>query len=232
MSRVALRGLLFRRSRTILTAIAIVLGVAMVSGTYVLTDTITKAFDGIFTASYEQTSAVITGKSVVTESAGNVTVPESLAGRVRRLPGVADAAGAIFDLESSSDKAQLIGRDGKSISTGGSPTFGFGFNPDQTRFNPMTLTTGHWAAGDREVVIDQGTADSEGFEVGERIGVATIAVFTVHEAQALLDKEGRVDLIFVAARPGVSATEVVDQIKPPWGPGQAALPGTGQALAR
>ena len=70
MSRVALKGLLFRRSRTILTAIAIVLGVAMVSGTYVLTDTITKAFDGIFTASYEQTSAVITGKSVVTESSG------------------------------------------------------------------------------------------------------------------------------------------------------------------
>jgi putative ABC transport system permease protein len=254
VSRVALKGLLFRRSRTILTAIAIVLGVAMVSGTYVLTDTITKAFDGIFTASYERTSAVITGKSVVSESAGNVTIPESLAARVRKLPGVADAAGAIFDLESSSDKAQLIGRDGKSISTGGSPTFGFGFNPDQTRFNPMTLTVGHWAADDGEVVIDQGTADSEGFEVGERIGVATIgpvrrftisgiakfgsvpslggatiAVFTVREAQALFDKRGRVDLIFVAADPGVSAADVVDRIKPILPPSTQVRTGTEQA---
>jgi putative ABC transport system permease protein len=254
VSRVALKGLLFRRSRTILTAIAIVLGVAMVSGTYVLTDTITKAFDGIFSGSYERTSAVITGKSVVTESSGNVTIPESLAERVRRLPGVADAAGAIFDLEGSSDKAQLIGRDGKAISTGGSPTFGFGFDADQTRFNPMTLTSGHWAAGDGEVVIDQGTADSEGFEVGERVGVAaigpvrrftisgiakfgsvpslggaTIAVFTVREAQRLLDKEGRVDLIFVAARPGVSASEVVDQIKPALPPGTEVQTGTEQA---
>ena len=254
MGRVALKGLLFRRSRTILTAIAIVLGVAMVSGTYVLTDTISRAFDGIFTASYERTSAVITGKSVVSESAGNVTIPESLTARVRRLPGVADAAGAIFDLESSSDKAQLIGRDGKAISSGGSPTFGFGFNADQTRFNPMSLTAGHWAKGDDEVVIDQGTADSEGFEVGERVGVATIgpvrrftisgiarfgsvpslggatiAVFTVHEAQALLDKRGRVDLIFVAARPGTSAAEVVDRIKPILPPSTQVRTGTEQA---
>jgi putative ABC transport system permease protein len=254
VSRVALKGLVFRRSRTILTAIAIVLGVAMVSGTYVLTDTISRAFDSIFNASYEQTSAVITGKSVVSESTGNVTIPESLAARVRRLPGVADAAGAIFDLESSSDKAQIIGRDGKTISSGGSPTFGFGFDPRQTRFNPMHLTSGHWATGDGKVVIDQGTAESEGFEVGERVGVATvgpvrhftisgiakfgsvpslggatIAVFTVPEAQRLFDKQGRVDLIFVAARPGVSEKSVIEQVKPVLPPGVQVRTGTEQA---
>jgi putative ABC transport system permease protein len=254
VSRVALKGLLFRRSRTILTAIAIVLGVAMVSGTYVLTDTISRAFDGIFSASYERTSAVISGKSVVSESAGNVTIPESLTARVRRLPGVADAAGAIFDLQSSSDKAQIVGRDGKTISTGGSPTFGFGFDPRQTRFNPMHLTAGHWAVRDGEVVIDQGTAEKEGFEVGERVGVATIgpvrrfrisgiakfgsvpslggatiAVFTVHEAQRLLGKEGRVDLIFVASRPGVSESSVVGQIKPILPPSAQVLTATEQA---
>ena len=241
MSRVALKGLLFRRSRTILTAIAIVLGVAMVSGTYVLTDTITRAFDSIFNASYEQTSAVITGRSVVRESTGNVTIPESLAARVGRLPGVADAAGAIFDLESSSDKAQIIGHNGKTISTGGSPTFGFGFEPEQTRFNPMHLTAGHWADTGDEVVIDQGTAESEGFQVGEEVGIATIgptrrfkiagiakfgsvpslggatiAVFTLPEAQRLLGKEGRVDLIFVAARPGVGERRVIVEAKRHW----------------
>lgn len=254
MSRVALKGLLFRRSRTILTAIAIVLGVAMVSGTYVLTDTITRAFDGIFSASYERTSAVISGKSVVSESTGNVTIPDSLAARVRRLPGVEAAAGAIFDLESSSDKAQIIGRDGKTISSGGSPTFGFGFDPKQTRFNPMQLTAGKWAAADGEVVIDQGTAENEGFEVGEKIGVATvgpvrrftlsgiakfgsvpslggatIAVFTVHQAQQLLGKEGRVDLIFVASKPGVSESKVIGEIKPILPPAVQVRTGSEQA---
>ena len=48
-----------------LTAIAIVLGVAMVSGTLVLTDTIDKAFDSIFSSSYEQTDAVVTGRKLV-----------------------------------------------------------------------------------------------------------------------------------------------------------------------
>jgi putative ABC transport system permease protein len=254
VSRVAIKGLLFRRSRTILTAIAIVLGVAMVSGTYVLTDTITRAFDQIFNASYEQTSAVISGKSIVSESAGNVTIPESLTGRVRKLHGVREAAGAIFDLEGSSDKAQIIGRDGKTISSGGSPTFGFGFEPDATRFNPMHLSEGHWANRDGQVVIDQGTAEKEGFEVGERIGIAaigpvrhftvsgiakfgsvpslggaTIAVFTVPQAQRLLDKEGRVDLIFVAARPGVSPAAVVDQIKPILPSGVEVRTGTEEA---
>ena len=59
MKRVAIRGLLARKLRSTLTAIAIVLGVAMVSGTLVLTDTIDKAFDSIFSSSYEQTDAVV-----------------------------------------------------------------------------------------------------------------------------------------------------------------------------
>jgi putative ABC transport system permease protein len=174
MNKVAVKGLLFRRSRTILIAIAVVIGVATVCGTYVLTDTITKAFDGIFSASYENTSAVISGRSIVSESTGNVTVPDSLVPQVRKLSSVNSAAGAIFDLNGSSDKAQLLNRSGKTISAGGAPTFGFGFNPDETRFNPLNLTTGRWAVNDSQVVIDKGTADKEGFEVGQRIGVSAL----------------------------------------------------------
>ena len=48
MTAFALRGLLGRKLRTVLTAIAIVLGVATVSGTYVLTDSINNAFHSIF----------------------------------------------------------------------------------------------------------------------------------------------------------------------------------------
>ena len=62
MIRVALAGILGRKLRTALTAIAIVLGVAMISGTYVLTDSISNAFDAIFTQSYRGTDAVISGQ--------------------------------------------------------------------------------------------------------------------------------------------------------------------------
>ena len=86
MIRVALRGLAGRKFRASLTALAIVLGVAMVSGTFVLTDTIQKAFDGIFTASYEQTDAVIAGKEIVKgSSSGTATVPDSLLAKVREI---------------------------------------------------------------------------------------------------------------------------------------------------
>ena len=65
MIKVALKGLAGRKVRALLTALAVVIGVSMISGTYVLTDTMKKAFDGIFTESYEGTDAVINGKQLV-----------------------------------------------------------------------------------------------------------------------------------------------------------------------
>src|SRR5919202_5698809 len=127
MLTVALRGLLGRKLRTVLTAFAIVLGVAMVSGTYVLTDTIRSAFDQIFSGSYKNTAAVISGKSVVKFSnGGNATVSASVLQKVERLPDVQAAAGHIFDLNGSSDYGKLIGRNGKPLGTSGNPNFAFG----------------------------------------------------------------------------------------------------------
>ena len=63
MIRFALKGLLSRKLRTGLTALAIVLGVAMISGTYVLTDTIDRAFSSIFADSYAGTDVVVSGKA-------------------------------------------------------------------------------------------------------------------------------------------------------------------------
>ena len=62
MIKFAVRGLLARKLRTILTALGVVLGVALVSGTYVLTDSISTAFDSIFKQTYKNTDVAITGK--------------------------------------------------------------------------------------------------------------------------------------------------------------------------
>jgi putative ABC transport system permease protein len=239
MISVALKGLAKRKLRALLTALAIVLGVAMVSGTYVLTDTIKSAFDQIFAGSYKDTAAVITGKSTVSFSqSGSPTVPASVLVKVKALDGVEKASGQIFNLNDSSDTGKLIGRDGKPLGSSGNPTFAFGLDPDLGKLNPMTLTGGRWAAGPREVVIDSGSAKQGDFEVGDSIGAsvqgpirhytitgiakfgsvdslggATVAVFDTKTAQRLLGKDGY-DLIAVSAKPGVSPDSLVREIKP------------------
>ncbi len=239
MIGVTLKGLLGRKFRAILTGLAVVLGVAMVSGTYVLTDTISKAFDNIFSGSYKNTAAVISGKQIVKfSSSGNATVPASLLSRVKQLPDVDEASGQIFDLTSGANYAKLIDRNGKTIG-GQAPTLAFGFDGGASRFNPLTLTDGTWASGNDEVVIDAATGRDHHFEVGDRMGVsaqgpirsyrvagiakfgnvdslggATFAVFDVPTAQMLLHKEGVLDAISVASKPGVSPQQLKREIQP------------------
>ena len=79
MIRVALKGLAGRKLRAALTALAIVLGVAMISGTYILTDTIKSAFGTVFTVVYKNTSVIVSGKSAIgegEESEGAGAAPE------------------------------------------------------------------------------------------------------------------------------------------------------------
>jgi putative ABC transport system permease protein len=240
MRRVALKGIWWRRGRAALTAFAVVLGVAMVSGTFILTDTINKAFDSIFQDSYAKTSAVISGKEVVKDAAsGTATVPAALLERVRANGNVAEATGAIFNLSGSSDATKLIGKDNKRLGSAQNGQFGFGFDPRAERFNPMSLTAGRWASGPGQIVIDKGTAEKHGYGVGDKIGAAangparqytitglarygkensiggaTFAVFDVPTAQAVLGKRGQYDTIFAAAKAGVSSEQLVRDLKP------------------
>ena len=124
MLTVALKGLAGRKVRALLTAIAIILGVAMISGTYILTDTINSGFNTIFSRSYQNADVVISGKGAF-DSANGTSVepppmPQSLLAKVQKLPGVALAAGSV-----TTDTLKLIGKDGKVISTGGAPSLGF-----------------------------------------------------------------------------------------------------------
>jgi putative ABC transport system permease protein len=239
MRRVALKGLWLRRGRAVLTALAVVLGVAMVCGTYVLTDTISKAFDDIFATGASKTSAVITGTNVVSDSAsGAATIDQGLVAKVRQVDGVSAATGAISG-QGTGDQIRLLDAKGKEIGNENAPKFGFGFDPKAVRFNPLNLVTGRWAAADHEVVVDKGTADDQHLKVGSKIGVtsrsgkesftvvgvakygdvnslggATIGVFDVPTAQRLLGKQGQLDTIYVAADPGVSDKQLVKDLKP------------------
>jgi putative ABC transport system permease protein len=236
MTRFAIRGVLSRKLRTALTAIAIVLGVAMISGTYVLTDSIDQAFDRIFTDIRQGSNAVISGKSAVDLSdQEGVTAPpldESLLPKVRALPGVAQAEGSV-----DSDATQFIGDDGKAVVSGGAPNLGFSIANGDSVFNPLTLVEGAWPRNN-EVVVDKKTAADEDFTVGETVGVqaegpvqhlrvsgivqfssglsiggATLAGFDLPTAQRLFKKVGQLDEIAVAAKPNVPDAELVKQIE-------------------
>ena len=237
MIRVALRGLAGRKLRAFLTSLAIVLGVAMVSGTLVLTDMIDRAFNQIFTESYAKTDAVVSGKSAgfsfQGEAAATPPVPSSLLPTIRALPDVRAAAGFVSD-ESAT---KIIDRNGKPITPNG-PTFGFGVDFSQPRFNPLNLTAGRWPRSTNEVAIDVATANEQHFTVGqtiriatlepvqpfklvgtakygsvESLGSATFAVFTIPEAQNLLDRRNELDLISVASKQGVTEDKLVNEIE-------------------
>jgi putative ABC transport system permease protein len=237
--RFALKSLAGRKLRTTLTALAIVLGVAMMSGAYVLTDTIDKAFDTIFVESYAGTDAVVTGKdagiSFEGESADAPPIPEATLERVRGVDGVELAAGSVTDLET-----KLLRPDGESIDTGGAPSFAFGIETasEYDRFNPLNLVEGRWPHGGGEVAVDEGVAEDEGLKLGDRIGVAALgpaqqfrivgiakygnlsslgsavfAIFDVPTAQKLLGKEGQLDAVQAAAADGVTPEQLTQRIQ-------------------
>jgi putative ABC transport system permease protein len=236
MIRVALRGLLGRKLRAVLTAFAIVLGVATVSGTYVLTDSISDAFDNIFTGVYRGTDAVVTGKAAfdLGNNDGGVQVPafdESLLAKVRALPDVSAAIGGV------GGEAQLIGSNGKVIQFGGAPNLGFSVDPSQPQFNSLTLVQGKWP-GPGQFVIDTSTAGKKDLKIGDTIrvqaqgsatplrisgfvkfgavssiGGATLAGFDLGTAQRLFHKEGRLDQIRASRAQGVSESALLAQIR-------------------
>ncbi len=240
---VVLRGLLGRKLRAALTAIAIVLGVAMIAGTYVLMDTTVRAFDDVFETAYSKTDASVVGKSPF--GAMEAVPPPVSAGlleRIRRLPEVQAAEGFV------EDSAQLRDAQGDTLAGTGYP-LAFGITPGST-FNPLEMTAGREPAGPGEIALDEKTAHRNGFRTGSRIGVAArgplesfrvvglfrfggveslgpvqMLVCDLPVAQRLFDKQGLYDHIDVRARDGVKAVQLTRAIA-------GVLPATAEVKTR
>jgi putative ABC transport system permease protein len=235
MIRVALAGLLGRKLRTALTAVAVVLGVAMVSGTLTLTGSIDHAFNYIFTSVRQGSDAVVTGKAAFDVSNGQgsfaPTLPASLLDKVNSLPAVALADGEVDDL------VTLIDANGKAIVFGGAPNLGFSIERGNSPFNPLNLVSGSWPKSG-EIVIDKTTAKRKHFAVGDTIGAqaagpvtryrisgivrfgtagslggATLAGFDLPTAQQLFGKPGRLDQIAIAKKPGIDEQALLSQVR-------------------
>jgi putative ABC transport system permease protein len=213
----------------------------MISGTYILTDTVERAFTNLFTESYAGTDAVVTGRgldiSIDGEEAPAPPIDASLVDVVSGVDEVALASGSILDDEST----KILTPEGEALGNEGWPTLGFGIDTDPAlaQFNPLKLLEGRWPAAANDVVIDAGTVDEQGYEVGDTVDISTLqpkrpftlvgvaqygdvdslgalsfAVFTVPAAQELLGRDGQFDAISVAAREGVTEDELVAAIEP------------------
>ncbi len=251
MIRVALAGILGRKLRTALTALAIVLGVAMVSGTLVLTDSIDKAFNFIYTDVRKGSDVVVSGKSAIHLIQGQgsfaPTIDQSLLAKVRALPDVAQADGNV------NGEAQLVDARGKAIVFGGAPNLGFSIENGDSNFNPLVLVEGAWPKAG-EVVIDHSTAVKKHLSLGGRVGVqtegpvesfrisgivrfgsaaalggATLAGFDLPTAQRLFRKAGKLDEIAIAAKPSASEQQVLREVRAILPPIAQARSGTQQA---
>jgi putative ABC transport system permease protein len=231
MTALTLRGLWARKVRAGLTALAVLLGVMMISGTYVFTDTINHSFDRIFdTANKGVDIKIVPHKTVDADQVQQPPFRASLLGKVTSAQGVAKASGAVNDI------ATVFDKHGKRANTGHAPALMFSALPEP--FDPLTYVAGHRPATASEVTIDQSTADKHHFKVGDLVlvagklpakhyrisgigkfgdvaafGGATIAVFTLPEAQRISQKLGQLDEIDVTVAKGAGTRQVTGELR-------------------
>jgi len=250
MGKATLKGLLAHKFRLAATALAIVLGVSFVAGTYVLTDTINATFTNLFDEVTQGIDVAVRSRDVFTGQMGEVRdpIPEKVLNEVKAVDGVKVAEGSVTGF------AQFVDKDGKPVTTGGAPTLGVSISSAPELQAGTTVRSGRLPSGPDEMVVDAQTADKHGFAVGDRVkvllqgpartftvsgiigfgeagnlGGATLAGFTLPTAQEVLNREGRFDEIDVVAAEGTTPEQLRDRVRAVLDPRYEVL--TGEELS-
>jgi putative ABC transport system permease protein len=169
VTKLALKGLLSRKLRSVLTGFAVVIGVAFVVGTLVFTDTIDESFKNLFERTQQGVDVAVEARQAVkSDFSVPPTMPASTLEKVKATPGVEAAEGGV-----SSD-GTLLDREGKPIVSNGPPTLLISVNTEK-RFDPLDYEDGGPPGSDSEVVLDRGTANKYDFKVGDTVTVSSTA---------------------------------------------------------
>jgi putative ABC transport system permease protein len=231
MLALVLRGFLQRKLRVTLTAIAIALGVALMAGTYILTDTINNSFAGIFKTANKGNDVVVTPSQRLGSRVSSEVSPitDAMLARVRSVPGVAEAAGGVFSV------GTFLDVHGKRLTTGAAPAFVAAEAPK--RFESFSPIAGRFPVNANEVAIDQATAERAHLKLGEQMQIAATApakrytivgivkfagsqsfggagtaILTLPEARRVVGEQGLYNSIDVAAEPGVTPAALRERI--------------------
>ena len=257
MFRATIKSLLARKLRLLLSALAIVLGVSFVSGAFVLTDSLGRTFDDLFTTVSRSLAVEVRG-TVQSDlgsdedgpSGGNTrrNVPASALETIRKVDGVAEVQPSLFGA------AVVVGTDGKPVTNNGAPNIGANW-VDSTLLTQQRIVEGNPPRAPDEIVLDPAYAERTGHRVGDTVtvltttgqdrfrvagimryadgkaslGGETYVMFTTGTAQRVLDVPGQYTDIQVAARDGVSQAELRDRVAAALPAGTEAI--TGQQFA-
>ncbi|MFV2001013.1 MAG: ABC transporter permease, partial [Acidimicrobiia bacterium] len=232
MIKTAFKSVLAHKVRLLLTAVAIVLGVSLVTGTFIFTDTITRQFDTLLDDIYSGTDVSVRADAGEF-AAGSAPFPADVLDIVEQVEGVGVAEGGVASVTS-----QVLDKNGDPIGGQGPPTLGFSWGDTQA-LNPMRIKDGQGAppAGPGQVALDANTVRGAGFELGDLVTVvgfdgpdefelvgiasfgdqdsllgATIVLFELEEAQRVFGFDDELSGISVQAEAGVAAATLAEDI--------------------
>ncbi|MEV6397568.1 ABC transporter permease [Streptomyces sp. NPDC051907] len=232
MFRTALRNVLAHKARLLMTVLAVMLGVAFVSGTLVFTDTLGNAYRKQSAKSYDDVAVAVTTYADQRDGK-DAGVDAKTLDKIRGLDGVASATGRVSGFAGVADK------DGKLIGNGWTNT-GANFSPGKDGKDPAyTFTDGSGPVQDSQIALDKDSADKGGYEVGDTVRVATngpvkefalSGVFTTEDgavnaggslvlfdtavAQKQYLQPGYFKDVTIAAAPGASEQKILDAVEP------------------
>ncbi|HKY15160.1 MAG TPA: FtsX-like permease family protein, partial [Microthrixaceae bacterium] len=233
MLKLSIRTLLANKGRFLMTTFAVVLGVAFVVGSFVVTDTVRVAFDGLFTEIQGGSDVTVRAQSDLDSGGGGPAargrIPDTLVEVVEGVDGVASAQGSVTGY------AQILDQQGEPATTSGAPLLGISWGEED---GALTLDDGRKPQGPNEVAIDRGTADEYDLDPGvqtqvllvsgprpvEVVGVFTfgetnsllgarLTAFGMPAAQEALGSVGQLDTIEVRADSGIEPSELADRLQ-------------------
>ncbi len=233
MLRLALRSVLARWGRIVLTALAIVASTAFLSGTFIFRDTVERTFDALYADLYERVDVYVQSSNTVELAFGFESrdrLPSSTVAQVAAVAGVADAQAFV------EDDVAVIGRDGTPLERPTGPTEGGTINDGE--LSVWKVVDGRRPTADGEVALERQTASDAGYRVGDTVklnanggsreftlvgivayndvaspGNGTWALFDEATAEAFVGRPGFVDAVLVRGDGSVSGTELAARVQ-------------------
>jgi putative ABC transport system permease protein len=234
MFLIALKSILGRKARLVLTSLAVILGTAFLSGTSIFSATLDRTFNNLFQDVFANIDGYVRSTEVVEGDFGLIErqrIPAETVQKVLAVPGVADA---VPDIQAF---ARIVGKDGKPIGTEGAGPPTFGSVAVEFKGALWTIAQGKFPSGPKEVALDESSAEKAGYVVGDTVkviaqagsreftmvgiasygdvrspGGATFALFDVPTAAEFLGKPGFVDSILVVGDGTRSDEELANDI--------------------
>lgn len=231
--RTSLKSIAARKLRLLATSVAVLLGVAFMAGTFVLTDTIGRSFDQLFDEIYADTDTVVRGEAAFESDFGTErpTIDGAVVDQVAAVEGVASAVPEV------AGQAQIVGADGDVVGGGAGGSSGQSWVEVDDGLDPFALAEGERPVGPDEVAIDRFTAETGELAVGDTATVLTPAgsremtvagivtydgndtvagssmlLFDLDTAAELMGEPGQVSTIYATASGDLSQEELTDRV--------------------